>query len=334
TPVRVKSSYREMLSVIICTTREPQYTAAVIDSLDITNTNYETEIIVVNNTNREFNLTDIYKSTKIINEPILGLSKARNRGAAEAGGEYLFYMDDDALANPNLLNNMFAAFKKHSDFVVIGGQIFLNIPTPTPNVFLNGRESLWSAYIVPYKNFKRVKEQYELPYGACFGIRHSFLDKIGGFPESYGRCGDDYAGGEETAVCLSAIKNGLKIGIEPSVSVRHMVEPTRFSKEHVFKTITASIVTTYRLFLNGYLKSGWTVGYINERINILKTEISRLGGLADSAALTEAKSKTYNAYDKTEFKTESEKIIFYKLCELYAFEKTLAAAEEEQKCLS
>ena len=86
--------------------------------------------------------------------------------------------------------------------------------------------------------------------------------------------------------------------------------------------------------MNGYLKSGWTVGYINERINILKTEISRLGGLADSAALTEAKSKTYNAYDKTEFKTESEKIIFYKLCELYAFEKTLAAAEEEQKCLS
>ena len=56
--------------------------------------------------------------------------------------------------------------------------------------------------------------------------------------------------------------------------------------------------------------------------------------VADSAALTEAKSKTYNAYDKTEFKTESEKIIFYKLCELYAFEKTLAAAEEEQKCLS
>lgn len=77
TPVKVKSSYREMLSVIICTTREPQYTAAVIDSLDITNTNYETEIIVVNNTNREFNLTDIYKSTKIINEPILGLSKSK-----------------------------------------------------------------------------------------------------------------------------------------------------------------------------------------------------------------------------------------------------------------
>lgn len=330
----IKPLYKEMLSVIICTMREPLYAASVIDSLDISKVPFPAEIIIVNNTADDFPSEKFPENTKTVNEPTLGLSKARNCGAANASGEYLLYLDDDSAANLNLLNNIFNSFKKHSDYVIIGGQIFLNLPTPTPNVFLNGRESLWSAYTVSFKKFKRVKEQYELPYGACFAVRHSFLDKIGGFPEAYGRCGNDYAGGEETAVCLLAIKNGMKVGIEPTASVTHMVEPSRYTKEHILKTISAGIITTYRLFLNGYMKYGWTVGYIVERIKILKSEISRLGGIADASLLTDNRKTVYNVADKTEFKTENEKIIFYKLCELYAFEKVLAMAEEEKKCLS
>ncbi len=330
TKSKEKSPYRDMLSVIICTTRKAQYTEAVIASLDIDNTCFKTEIIVVNNTKNEFRLDNEFKNIKIVNEPALGLSKARNRGAEEARGEYLLYMDDDALANTNLLTNMYNSFIKNTDYVIIGGQIFLQLPNPTPNIFLNGKESLWRAYTVPYKKFKRVKEQYELPYGACFGMRHSFLDKIGGFPENYGRRGSDYAGGEETAVCLVALRNGLKVGIEPRASVSHAVDEKRFCAEHVLQTTTAGIVTTYRLFLNGYIKSGWTPAYIGERIGIIHTEISRLGGVADTAHL----KAVVTTADKTGFKTENEKIIFYKLCELYAFERVQAMMKEEEKCLS
>lgn len=333
TKLSQKSTYDELISVIVCTNRKPEYSKAVIDSLKSSDTNIPYEIIIVNNTNKSFVINDIEKKVKITDEPTLGLSKARNTGAKYAKGEYLIYIDDDALADKDLIKNISDSFKKHQDYVIIGGQILLHLPTPVPNVFLKGKESLWSAYTVPYKRFKRAKEQYEFPYGACFAIRHSYLDNVGGFPEDFGRCGNDYAGGEETALCMTAILNGLKVGIEPSVKVTHMVEKSRFSKDHILNTTAAGIITTYRLFQNGYMKSGWTVDYINERINLLKDEISKLIDKAVSQNTNKPNIDINNITDNYNFKSESEKIAFYKMCELYSFQKVLEMAkEEEEKC--
>ena len=216
------------------------------------------------------------KNIKIINESTLGLSKARNTGAKEAKGEYLLYIDDDTVANPNLLFNIYSSFKEHKDFAIIGGQIFLKVPEPKPEIFLENKESIWSGYTVPYSHFKRIREHYEFPYGACFAIRHSALDILGGFPENFGRCGNNFAGGEETAVCFKALKYGFKIGIEPKASVVHCVDERRFTEEHVKKTIRAGILTTHRLCTEGYSSYKWTDAYIKERIKILNSEIKRL----------------------------------------------------------
>ncbi len=234
---------------------------------------------------------------RIIHEPVLGLSKARNTGAREAKGEYLLYIDDDAIANPDLLFNIYSAYKDHNDFSIIGGQIFLKIPTPKPEIFLENRDSVWSGYTVAYTHFRRIKEHYEFPYGACFSIRHSVLDILGGFPESYGRRGNNFAGGEETALCFKSLKYGFKIGIEPKASVLHCVDERRFSTEHVEKTIRAGILTTYKLCKDGYAPYEWTNTYIKERIKILNSEIKRLKNNPLAA--------------------------FYKECELSAFEEIL-----------
>ncbi len=313
--------YEDMLSVIICTTGNVSGVKNAVKSLladKLPNDKYE--IIVVNNSPKtldyrkkpayhsavdvgtgvpdgpQFHITKS-SNIKIIEEPILGLSKARNTGAREAKGEYLLYMDDDAIANPDLLFNIYSAYKDHKDFSIIGGQIFLNIPTPKPEIFLENRDSLWSGYTVPYTHFRRIKEHYEFPYGACFSIRHSALDILGGFSESYGRCGNNFAGGEETALCFKALKYGFKIGIQPKASVIHCVDERRFSKEHVEKTIRAGILTTYKLCKDGYSPYEWTNAYIKERIKILKSEIKHLENNPLAA--------------------------FYKECELSAFEEIL-----------
>lgn len=294
--VKPKKKYRRILSVIICTAERNSIALNAINSVinqDFSSEKYE--IIVVNNSREKFCGEPSGRNIKIVNEPIQGLSRARNTGADSASGEYLLYMDDDSLACENLLLNMFKAFEKHPGCAIIGGQIFLELPSPVPNVFLKGREAIWSGYTVPYKKFKEVGEQYEFPYGACFGIRHSALDSFGGFPENYGRCGSDFAGGEETALCFMAKNSRLKIGIEPSAAVRHVVTADRFTKEHIRETIRAGILTTYRLYAEGYSKCGWTSDYIDERIRIITGELARL-----------QENKDYLAY-------------FYKKCELDAF---------------
>lgn len=294
-PVPV-SAYADLLSVIICTVNPYKQIIPTLTSvLNQTLSSEKYEIILVNNSKTDIDSSCLPKKVKIVSEPILGLSAARNTGAYFAKGEYLLYMDDDAVADNNLLSSIYCAFKEHRRISIVGGQIHLKLPKPTPEVYLEGREALWSGYTVPYKIFKEVREQYEFPYGACFAVKHSVLDVLGGFPTEYGRCGNNFAGGEETALCFKALKLGFKIGIEPKASVTHCVAEKRFSKEHIKNTIYEGILTTYRLGVEGYASYKWTPVYINERINILTKEIERL-------------KKQYKALN-----------VYYKECELAAF---------------
>ena len=162
--VKPKKKYRRILSVIICTAERNSIALNAINSVinqDFSSEKYE--IIVVNNSREKFCGEPSGRNIKIVNEPTQGLSRARNTGADSASGEYLLYIDDDALARENLLLNMFKAFEKHPGCAIIGGQIFLELPSPAPNVFLKGREALWSGYTVPYKNSKRWANSMNFP---------------------------------------------------------------------------------------------------------------------------------------------------------------------------
>lgn len=288
--------YSDIISIIICTAGNHSQAIAAAESILSQSFSIDKyEVIIVNNSHIPFPKTT--DKIKVITEEELGLSKARNSGAKAAKGEYLLFMDDDARANTGLLDAIYSAFILHKRFSIIGGQIYLKLPTPLPDIFLEGRESVWSGYTVPYRIFREVKEHYEFPYGACFAVKHSTLDVLGGFSENYGRCGNNYAGGEETALCFKALRYGFKIGIEPKASVTHCVDEKRFTKEHVKRTLKEGIHTTYRLCKDGYTPYVWTDAYIYERIKILNQEISRLSLQKNNLAL------------------------FYKECELSAFEE-------------
>lgn len=277
--------YKDMLSVIICTAnRNTLALNAVASVLSQSLSPEKHEVIVVNNSKTPFKIEEFDSRITVVNEPICGLSRARNKGAAAAQGEYLLFIDDDAEAGENLLSQIYDTYKKHPDFSIVGGQIFLNLPNPTPEVFLKGREALWSGYTVPYRRVKEVHLQYEFPYGACFSVRHSVLDSLNGFPEAYGRCGNDYAGGEETAICFAVKNSGLKIGINPNAYVYHNVSRDRYTKEHIKETIRAGILTSKRLIDDGYANNYWSKSYINEKINILSKELKKLKSREDELA--------------------------------------------------
>lgn len=249
------------------------------------------EVILVNNSGKDFPRHLLPSSVKIVDEEILGLSRARNRGAETAAGEYLLFIDDDSRACAGLLAEIYSAFESHPRTAIVGGQIYLKLPTPLPEVFLEGKEALWSGYTVSYNKFREAREQYEFPYGACFAIRHSVLDSAGGFSLEYGRVGNDFAGGEETALCFAVRKLGFKIGIEPRAKVEHLVAEDRFTEEHIKKTIRAGILTTHRLYLDGYAPSGWTHNYVTERIRIIQKELERLHRAGDKRAELYKKSE-------------------------------------------
>ena len=92
----------------------------------------------------------------------------------------------------------------------------------------------------------------------------------------YGRVGNDYAGGEETALAFKMLQTGYGIGLQPHAKVLHRVDHSRFTREHVKKTIRAGIITSYRFFCDLHTSIGWTRGYVKSQIKITKKEIKIL----------------------------------------------------------
>ncbi len=267
------------ISVIVCTYNRPKKLANAVKSLcGQTLPSEKYEIIIVNNGEELNNTFEEYNdcNIKIIKEERKGLTYARNLGASVSNGKYLVYIDDDAIAEPRLLETIKNAFDAHSNAGIIGGQIILKTPEPKPNIILEGKETLWSEYTVPYTKYREINKQYEFPFGANFSVRHNIFNAVGGFDESYGRVGNNYAGGEETVLCFKVLNCGCKIGIEPKAVVYHDVDKTRYTKEHIKETIKAGIFTTYRLYKDGYSPAAWDKNYALERIKIAEREIEKL----------------------------------------------------------
>ncbi len=282
-PVPIPSgSFRKKLSLILCTAGIcPGLGDAVASALSQSMNQKDYEVLIVWNRESPPPKQDFPPEIRWVWEKTPGISYARNAGAKAAQGEILLYIDDDAVADRNLAAFMVATFRNRPRTAVVGGQIFLKLPEPRPQEVLPGREGLWSAYQVPYSRFRQITEQYAFPYGACFAVRKTALLDLGGFPTQYGRVGEDYGGGEETALCFMVLQKGWKIGIQPKAWVEHRVESRRFSREHIQKTIRAGIVTTYRLCRDGYAPKGWDLRYVRERLDIAELELKRLKKTGD-----------------------------------------------------
>ncbi|WP_372814338.1 glycosyltransferase [Paenibacillus sp.] len=280
--------YTKKLTVIICTYKRTSKLMNAINSLiDQTLSEDQYEIIIVNNDylNNEIKqlILEISQNHKLNDEfiryvvaPIKGLSFARNAGLFEARGENLLYLDDDIVATNDLLFETVRCFEEHPEAGVIGGNIVLKYPGDKPEIVRPGMEALWSQLIVPGETFSESNYQWEFPYGANFGVRTDALMRIGGFRTSYGRKGNDYAGGEEIVVSYLMKQIGLKVGLNPKATVYHDVDLDRYTEEHVRKTVKASVITNYQLQKDLYAPMESDINYDRERLEILKEELKAL----------------------------------------------------------
>ncbi|CAN5913639.1 hypothetical protein BH11GEM2_BH11GEM2_20650 [soil metagenome] len=65
-----------------------------------------------------------------------GLSHARNRAVAEARGDYILWIDDDAVPHADWLAAYLAAFEAWPNAVVFGGPIDVAFDAPLPEWFV------------------------------------------------------------------------------------------------------------------------------------------------------------------------------------------------------
>ena len=129
-------------SVIVCTHRFGPRVVSAIRSVLHQRFDRRYEVLLVNNVPADLDRATVMTALRddlqaphaapfrIVACPVIGLSAARNTGLAEAAGEIVCFLDDDAVADEAWLASLWAAFEAHPTAGVIGGHIHLKVPEP------------------------------------------------------------------------------------------------------------------------------------------------------------------------------------------------------------
>ncbi len=275
--IETEDDWKYKLSVVLCTHKLSDTLKACLESIcnqDASKKDYE--LVFVNNSFRDNDIKELVQLVKANNPelevsyftaPLKGLSFARNTGLWAARGEYVLYVDDDAVLERSVVSETIRAFDADSELGVVGGQVKVIVPQSAKELVTDNTLGLWSNLFIKGDDVRCAKDYGEFPYGANFGARTKELRRIGGFRTGYGRVGNDFAGGEETLVCFMMEQINKRVALNPRSVVEHRIDEDRFTSEHIEKTAYAGIMTQYRLRRDLYAPQDWNDMNVRERAN-------------------------------------------------------------------
>lgn len=225
-----------VVSVVICTHNRVQNLRDAVDSILSQGVSEQFfELLVVDNAStdatREFVSTRAVRTPnlKYCLEPVIGLSRARNRGLTEAKGQYVAYIDDDAIADPGWLAHIPSAFEAGgSDVGCVAGKISPIWDAPRPAWLHDALLGYVTINDFSSAGCRLGENQY--PYGANVIYRRDVLLQVGGFSPRLGRKGTSLLSNEEVLLDHSLKTLGYSTYYDPRVSVRHHVPAARLTK--------------------------------------------------------------------------------------------------------
>lgn len=169
------------------------------------------------------------EQVRVFEELQRGASSARNRGIANATGEFVAFTDDDVTIDANWLRAMGTRFVENPEVDAIGGLVlpleFHTQPQLWFEEFFGGFSKSYSAEVVSVKLMAGVDKMF--PYapgrfgaGCNMAFRLSSLRSKGGFNRCLGT-GTPAKGGEDLARLMKEVLTGGTLAFEPRALVRH-----------------------------------------------------------------------------------------------------------------
>lgn len=231
------------VSIIIVNYNSEQFLFACLNSLFTKVQNIAYEVIVVDNASLPKSVQFIrhnYPDVQlIINNKNLGFAAANNRGAKEAKGEYLFFLNPDTVLLDNAVLRFYQFLEEQPNISACGGNLVLADGTPTvsygnfPSLLQEfggmGFRRFFNRYYERHLSLGKKAEDLSEPtnvsyiVGADIFIRKKDFYEISGFDENF------FLYYEETDLFYRLHKKGFVSYILPEVKIIHLEGPALIS---------------------------------------------------------------------------------------------------------
>ena len=190
------------------------------------------ELIVVDNASQDATASALAQFAdtlplRVVVEPEVGLSRARNAAVAQARGDYIIWTDDDVLVDSNWLRAYENAFRTWPDSVFFGGPITPLFDGTPPAWLMDALKGVANAYAALDFGAEEIAlDERTVPFGANFAIRaeeqRSCL-----YDPRLGRRGKHLYAFEESAVLRKLLARGARGRWVPAAHVRHVISQRR-----------------------------------------------------------------------------------------------------------
>lgn len=230
-----------MISIIICTYNRDKYIYQCLCNVAKNSTDIDWEIILINNNSTDSTAAECQRFASehpeinyyYFMEITAGLSHARNRGIREAHGEWLVFLDDDSMVEPDYIAQLDKWLREYPHIGAFGGAIEPFFEEEEPKWLSPWAMGFVSAIDLGNEIKSFDKDKY--PIGANMGISRKVIDQVGGFNTALGRTKDLLLGGEEKDIFMRIRNAGYPVLYFPNIKLKHCIPMRRTTNEFIQK---------------------------------------------------------------------------------------------------
>ena len=164
---------------------------------------------------------------RYLREERRGLSHARNRGAREAGGEIVAFIDDDVRVDPLWVAGLLRGFARGRDVGCVTGIVATASLERAVEQYFDARVSWSRCEQRLFAAERGPRDSWMHPYapgafgtGANVAFRAAALRELGGFDECFGP-GTPVAAAEDLDIFVRVLLAGYRLSYEPAALVWH-----------------------------------------------------------------------------------------------------------------
>lgn len=225
---------RPLVSVIVPTFNRSDMLRDALESLLRQETGGELsyEIVVVDNASTDATREVVGKMAAgspvpvhYVYQTIPGDAPSRNCGVAHAQGKWLAFFDDDQLAAPNWIRQLYHAARE-TGASIVGGAVHLDLPETVLRRLGHDVRRTSLREFDYYRDVRRYDGKH-LPGCGNALVARRVLETIGHFDASMAW------GGSDSDFFLRARTAGLELYYTPHAVIRHRIPPNRLSPEYI-----------------------------------------------------------------------------------------------------